>query len=179
MQAREFRIHVDTDSELEVHVGVDVNAYRTDWHFHDEWQVVEILSGERTFEFRSGSTVVTAGHTLVIPPRCVHRGYGGMATFRMSYVAASVLEDACPIRPLTPSAAWPRRFRRLTGVSPRAYRIQVRLLDARRRLRRGQTPSDIAAELGFADQSHFGRQFKRAFGLTPGDFLLRHVEFQR
>jgi AraC-like DNA-binding protein len=27
---------------------------------------------------------------------------------------------------------------------------------------------DIAAVCGFSDQSHFGRVFKRTFGLTPG-----------
>jgi AraC-like DNA-binding protein len=29
----------------------------------------------------------------------------------------------------------------------------------------------VAAEADFADQSHFGRQFRRAFGQTPYDFL--------
>jgi AraC family transcriptional regulator len=28
---------------------------------------------------------------------------------------------------------------------------------------------DIAAVCGFSDQSHFGRVFKRTFGLTPGE----------
>jgi AraC-like DNA-binding protein len=74
-----------------------------------------------------------------------------------------------------PVCTSPRRFRRLTGVSPRAYRVHVRLLEARRRLSRGYKLSEIALELGFADQSHFGRHFKRAFGLTPGEFVHRTV----
>jgi AraC-like DNA-binding protein/quercetin dioxygenase-like cupin family protein len=63
-----------------------------------------------------------------------------------------------------------RLFRQWTGVSPRAFRLQLRLLEARRRISEGQAVALVAAELGFADQSHLGRQFKRAFGLQPGRY---------
>jgi AraC-like DNA-binding protein len=43
-----------------------------------------------------------------------------------------------------------------------------RLNKARDLLRAGQTIADVAFEMGFADQSHLGRWFKRAFGITPG-----------
>ena len=59
-------------------------------------------------------------------------------------------------------------FRQWVGLSPRAFRVQLRLLEARRRIALGQPLASVAADLGFADQSHLGRQFKRAFGLPPG-----------
>lgn len=60
-----------------------------------------------------------------------------------------------------------RDFAALFGTSP--YRFgQLRRLDrARARLRRGGALADAAYAEGFADQSHFTRQFKSAYGVTP------------
>jgi AraC-like DNA-binding protein len=68
-----------------------------------------------------------------------------------------------------------RRFRRATGLPPHAYRVACRLNEARRRLRLGEPIAGIAADLGFADQSHFGRWFKRAFGATPRSYQAGHA----
>jgi AraC-like DNA-binding protein len=37
----------------------------------------------------------------------------------------------------------------------------------------GLSPAETAAALGFADQSHLGRWFRRAYGLTPAAYRLR------
>ncbi|CPR14090.1 Transcriptional regulator, AraC family [Brenneria goodwinii] len=37
----------------------------------------------------------------------------------------------------------------------------------------GVTPADVAAQLGFADQSHLGRWFRRAYQLTPAYYQQR------
>lgn len=60
-----------------------------------------------------------------------------------------------------------RKFTRDVGMTPHAYRIMLRLNDARRRIRTGDALAGIAAELAFSDQSHLGRQFRRRFGVTP------------
>jgi AraC-like DNA-binding protein len=63
-----------------------------------------------------------------------------------------------------------RAFKQRYGLPPYAYQICAQLARARTLLRSGQSASDVALACGFADQSHFGRAFKRAFGLTPGAF---------
>jgi AraC-like DNA-binding protein len=41
---------------------------------------------------------------------------------------------------------------------------------ARDRILRGQPLADVAAEVGFFDQAHLTRRFKRFLGTTPGRF---------
>jgi AraC-like DNA-binding protein len=61
-----------------------------------------------------------------------------------------------------------RMFSRTVGLAPHAWRNQMRLNRAQAALRQGQSVTDVATLLGFADQSHFTRHFKRAFGIAPG-----------
>ncbi|HEN8801613.1 TPA: AraC family transcriptional regulator [Pseudomonas putida] len=66
-----------------------------------------------------------------------------------------------------------RAFKAAFGLAPHAYLIQLRLARARRLLAQGQTPAEVAVALGFADQSHLGRWFRRAYQLTPADYRRR------
>jgi AraC-like DNA-binding protein len=62
-----------------------------------------------------------------------------------------------------------RLFRHHLGVSPHRYRLHLRLAHALQRLEDKSTSlSDLAFELGFSSQSHFGELFRRAIGCTPG-----------
>lgn len=63
-----------------------------------------------------------------------------------------------------------RVFRQATGLPPHAWLRQRRLEQARAFLKRGDAPLDVAHALGFSDQSHLNRQFKQAFGITPGAY---------
>lgn len=63
-----------------------------------------------------------------------------------------------------------RQFRRRHGMPPHAFWLLEKLNDARRLLRAGEPIAAVAAETGFADQSHLGRCFRRAFGVTPGRY---------
>ena len=64
-----------------------------------------------------------------------------------------------------------RQFSREVGLPPHGYLTQVRLREARRQLLAGRSPAFVAAEVGFVDQSHLIKRFRRAFGITPGQYI--------
>ena len=66
-----------------------------------------------------------------------------------------------------------RAFKAAFGIAPHAYLVQLRLASARRMLAHGEHPATVAMALGFADQSHLGRWFVRAYGLTPALYRKR------
>ncbi|TPK89144.1 AraC family transcriptional regulator [Mesorhizobium sp. B2-4-17] len=61
-----------------------------------------------------------------------------------------------------------RHFRAAFSTSPHRFLVMRRLQRARRMIAAGEPLAQIAVEAGFTDQSHFNRQFKKAFGMTPG-----------
>lgn len=63
-----------------------------------------------------------------------------------------------------------RVFEKHFGITPHAYLMQTRVNKAKKMLSCSMRLADIAAECGFADQSHLTRQFHRQFGLTPGHY---------
>jgi AraC-like DNA-binding protein len=63
-----------------------------------------------------------------------------------------------------------RCFRKLTGLPPHACLTQLRLDQARRLLAVGKSPADVALAVGFYDQSHLIKHFKRIYGITPGQY---------
>ena len=64
-----------------------------------------------------------------------------------------------------------RVFRQIVGVSPMEYLLTLRIDRAKMLLVAGNLPlCEIATSVGFADQSHFTRRFRRRVGMTPGQF---------
>ena len=64
-----------------------------------------------------------------------------------------------------------RGFKATFGIAPHAYVVTRRLEIARDRILDGQPLADVAADVGFFDQAHMTRRFKRFLGVTPGRFL--------
>jgi transcriptional regulator GlxA family with amidase domain len=67
-----------------------------------------------------------------------------------------------------------RQFRVSTGESPMEYRRRMRIERAKRILvQQSSTIAEVAIRLGFADQSHFTRTFRRMVGVSPGHYIAR------
>jgi len=64
-----------------------------------------------------------------------------------------------------------RSFKLALGIGPQRYVMQRRLQRAKTLMRRTNQPlAWVAAEAGFADQSHLTSVFRRETGMTPGQF---------
>lgn len=63
-----------------------------------------------------------------------------------------------------------RAFRDSMGMPPYAWLAQRRVARARVLLAAGARPSQVAAQVGFADQAHLTRWFRRVVGVTPGTY---------
>jgi AraC-like DNA-binding protein len=67
-----------------------------------------------------------------------------------------------------------RSFARQFGLPPHAYQLHVRIKRACHLLREGRHCVEVAPSVGFADQSHFTRHFKRIMGVTPSVYAGSH-----
>jgi AraC family transcriptional regulator len=84
------------------------------------------------------------------------------ARLSLSQIAAEV-----GLNPVYLSAA----FRKHCGCTIGDYIRRVRVEHASRELAHGDAPlADIGLSVGFSDQAHFSRTFKRFTGMTPAQF---------
>jgi AraC-like DNA-binding protein len=92
------------------------------------------------------------------------------ANFRSNVTLEQVARAAC-----LSAFHFHRLFHRVMGLTPHQYLLRCRLHHAQQLLTvAGEKHSlaDVAMESGFADQAHFSRHFRRAYGVSP-------LEFQR
>ncbi len=64
-----------------------------------------------------------------------------------------------------------REFNHALGLPPHIYRDCLRIREAQRLLDRGLPLVEVALAVGFTDQSHFTKRFKRQIGVTPGQYV--------
>lgn len=120
-------------------------------------------------------------HAGIEQPRPV-RVRGGLSAFakrRVLELIDAALDARLTIETLAREAGlspahFARAFRESIGLPPHQYLLVLRLERARRLLETTHASlTDIAQRAGFADQAHFTRLFKRAFGITPGAIARR------
>jgi len=111
-----------------------------------------------------------ASGTRALP---VRGGLGGAATKRVTdYIAAHLAEDVtlgelAAIVGLSPYH-FCREFKRATGLPPHRYQIMLRVGRAKELLANTMMPiGEVAAAVGYDDQSQLARLFQREIGVSP------------
>jgi AraC family transcriptional regulator len=85
--------------------------------------------------------------------------------FREQSLRVSLLAAEAGVHPVYLA----RAFRRFYGITPGEYIRRLRTEWSRLQILNSPSPlAAIAAESGFADQSHLARAFRRRFGIAPG-----------
>lgn len=69
-----------------------------------------------------------------------------------------------------------RAFRARYGLPPHAYLNQLRVRRAQALLAEGTPAAAVAVAVGFADQPHLSRHFRRVVGLAPGRYQRNNVQ---
>jgi AraC-like DNA-binding protein len=128
-----------------------------------------VLANLRSFLGVVADELVEAETPGVATPGLPSRAAERFACFRSEIPASVPLAELATETGLSRFQAV-RTFKRRFGLPPQAYQLRVRLGVAQKQLREGMPPALVAAELGFVDQSHFTRHFKRFVGVTPGRY---------
>lgn len=69
-----------------------------------------------------------------------------------------------------------RHFKKVYGLPPHAFQLDTRIQRAKPLLRQGVSLSQVALDLGFADQAHFQRHFKKRLALTPKSYQQHFIK---
>ena len=67
-------------------------------------------------------------------------------------------------------------FKNRIGRSPHVYQKELKLTHATNLLEQGMSAAEVASRVGFADQSHLNRAFRKQFGMTVGEYQHLNVK---
>ena len=67
-------------------------------------------------------------------------------------------------------------FSRSRGISPHKYLILKKICRAKKFIAQGHSPLEAALSLGFYDQAHFIRHFRKVMGITPGRMIVHRED---
>ncbi len=133
--------------------------------------------------------VLLAAHVFNAPHRNGRRPTGGntLSPIQLKLVADYVeahLSENFPVEKIAAlvglsTCHFIRKFKSTTGLSPHKFVIRARVERAHDYLRTGNfRVADAALEVGFCDQSHLDRYFRRYYGFAPSELLKqRHSQF--
>jgi AraC-like DNA-binding protein len=137
----------------------------TVWHVTDKLPVVDA----------KGAIVGTAGITRAAGPasslEATVPGFGPALAHMRAHFHREITNRRLASISNMSLRAFERRFRAAFHLTPQRFLRKLRLRIASRALvYTDESLSDIALSSGFADQSHFSREFRRQFGRTPREY---------
>lgn len=135
-----------------------------DWRSTAESQLIE---GLRSLARRHGSFNELPDAVRPIDLEVAERARALLQARFAQQVRLSVVADECGMTLFHLI----RVFRRVMGVPPYAYLVQLRVNRAQAMLCAGSSVADVAYACGFCDQSHLNRMFKKAVGVPPGQYV--------
>lgn len=117
-----------------------------------------------------------ARHALLPRATPTESGSGAQALHAVRAMICAQLERNLSLEQMAQTAGCSgyqliRKFKQAFGQTPHAFQIDQRLNRAKILLKQGAGLSDVAHQLGFADQAHFQRHFKQRHATTPGNYL--------
>ncbi len=101
------------------------------------------------------------------PPRAIRKAHEFLHAHFDEEIPLSTLAGLADMH----EVSFVRAFRRAFGIPPHRLQTELRVRSAKRLLDRGATGAEVAALVGFHDQSHLTRHFKSIVGLSPGRYL--------
>lgn len=111
-----------------------------------------------------------AGRAVVSGPKHGKRAVEGARTYlRERFSEAVSLQELSAVSGLS-RFHLVHAFTREWGLAPHAFQIHVRIERARSLLREGMPAVEVAAHVGFSDQSQLTRHFKRITHVTPSEY---------
>lgn len=164
----------------------------TDPVVHDPAAEAAIVEAHRAAEagdrLTSGTLLVELlsllGHRHGGGVRRVAPASGGQAVAAARDILHERLVDPPSLRELaaavgTGQYALVRAFRTRFGLPPHAYLTQLRVRAARVLLDAGEPLAQVALAVGFTDQPHLSRHFRRVVGVAPGHYRRKNVQDRR
>lgn len=134
------------------------------------------LEHEKQIQSQSVLLSVESDGRIRLPQRANGMGLSRRALARSCLFIVEKIGEKISVQDIADAACisryhFCRLFRQSTGESPMEFLLRVRIERAKALLAREELPiSEIAASLGFCDQSHFSRNFRRIVGVTPLQF---------
>lgn len=64
-----------------------------------------------------------------------------------------------------------RNFRKHYNTTPLAYQLQLKMAQGKKLLMQDESILDVCYQLGFYDQAHFSREFRKVNGITPSAYI--------